>query len=213
MSAAVIGVQNCRNAEPFRRRPSHHRSGSTAPHAQAPAQRGLRVRTAFGGIATLEAVEALHAAARGRRPRGEFLMEAHALSLGAALPSGATASTWQVVVGARLGRRPPPEFHLLAFEALEGANCAVVSRDVRPAGRAVAEGLRRLGIQEERPRALNALATHLAQAHAGGLFSLEHAHDQRIAAGVLEDRGDHPGSRLPYSVTALHSHIVARRHR
>src|SRR5262249_10322790 len=75
--------------------------------------------------------------------------------------------------------------HLLAFEALEGANCAIVSREVRPAGRAVADGLRRLGIQEERTRALNALASQLAAAHAGGLLSLEHAHDQRIAAGVL----------------------------
>lgn len=148
-------------------------------------ERGLRARTAVAGIPVLQAFEALHAAARGRQPRGEFLMEAHAVSLAAALASGATSSTWQVVVGARLGRRPPAELHLLAFEALEGVNCAVVARDVRAAGRAVAGGLRRLGIQEERTRALNTLASHLAAAHAGGLLSLEHAHDQRIAAGVL----------------------------
>src|SRR5207249_1963178 len=39
---------------------------------------GLRARTAVGGVPALEAVEALHAAARGRRPRGEFIIEAHA---------------------------------------------------------------------------------------------------------------------------------------
>jgi len=147
--------------------------------------RGLRARTAVAGVPALEAVEALHAAARGRRPRGEFLVEAHALTLGATLPSGATPATWQVIVGARLGRRPPLDMHLLAFEVLEGANCAVVSRDLRPAGRAVAEGLRRLGILEERTRALNTLASQLAGAHAGGLLSLQHSNDQRIAAGVL----------------------------
>lgn len=151
------------------------------------AERGLRTRTSVDGIRVLEALEGLHANARGRRPRKEFVAEAQALSLSAALPAdGVMQTSWHVAVGARLGRRPPHGYSLLIHEPIaDAATCAAVSRDLRAGSRAVADGLRLLGIKEERSRALVALANRLTAAHNGGLLSLGHADGQLIAAGVL----------------------------
>jgi len=166
----------------------------------APASRGDTLHTEFevhaGGLRAwvplashrlLAAVEAVHALVRGQRPRGALMRELVTRPLGPALRAeGATAGGWQVAVGPGLGRQVSAESHLLVYERLDDTTvCAVVSRDLRPAGRALSEALQRVGVQEERPMALRGLASRLTSAGTGGLVSLVHTGEHLVAGGAL----------------------------
>ncbi|TKC96487.1 hypothetical protein [Polyangium fumosum] len=147
----------------------------------------LRVRTSIAGVPELEAFEALHAASRGRAAQRAFIADASGLSLRAELERLQLGNaTWGVIVGPSVGRRPPLRSFLLVHERVdEHATCAVVTRDVRPAIRAVQQGLRKVELHEERPKALQSLATRLASATRAGLVSLRRTNEQLVAAGLL----------------------------
>ncbi len=150
-------------------------------------ERGLRARTSVRGDTALEAFEALYAGCWGRRPTGELRSEASATSLAAlVVPTPDRPAAWHMAIGPSFGRRPPPEHHLLVHERVsDEATCAIVVRDIQPASRALAEALRQLGLPEERPRVLKALASKLASTNACGLVSLERRSEHLVAAGVL----------------------------
>jgi hypothetical protein len=148
---------------------------------------GLRAWVSLASHRVLAAVEAVHALACGQRPRGALVRELVTRPLGPALRAeGATAGGWQVAVGPGLGRQSSPEAHLLVYERLDDTTvCAVVTRDLRPAGRALSEALQRVGVQEERPMALRGLASRLTNAGTGGLVSLVHTGVHLVAGGAL----------------------------
>jgi hypothetical protein len=150
-------------------------------------ERGLRARTSVRGDPALEPFEALYAACWGRRAIGELRCDSSATSLSAlVVPTPERPATWHVVVGPNFGRRPPAEHHLLVHERVsDEATCAIIVRDVQPASRALADALRVLGLSEDRPRVLRALAAKLASTNACGLVSLERTSEHLIAAGVL----------------------------
>jgi hypothetical protein len=80
------------------------------------------------------------------------------------------------------------EYRTLVYEPVDqGTVCAIVAKDVRPAARAVAEGLVRAGLTEsnESLRTVVALTSRLAVGSGGGIVSLEHTGDRLIAAGLL----------------------------
>lgn len=173
---------------------------STAEAALAPAAQGDTPHTEFevhaGGLRAwvplashrlLAAVEAVHALVRGQRPRGALVRELATRPLGPALRAeGAIAGGWQVAVGPGLGRQVSAESHLLVYERLDDTTvCAVVTRDLRPAGRALSEALQKVGVQEERPMALRGLASRLTSAGTGGLVSLVHTGEHLVAGGAL----------------------------
>jgi hypothetical protein len=148
---------------------------------------GLRAWVPLASERLLTVVEAVHALAQGQRPRGALVRELVTRPLGPALRAeGASAGVWQVAVGPGLGRQVPPDAHLLVYERLDDTTvCAVVTRDMRPAGRALSEALQRVGVQEERPMALRGLAARLTSAGAGGLVSLVHTGEHLVAGGAL----------------------------
>jgi hypothetical protein len=167
---------------------------------------GLQARTQLTGHPPLEAVETLHAAARRRAARHEFITDSRAVSLTSVLPSGdCPVATWHVALGARLGGQPPRDHRLLVHEAIDvSASCAVATREVRPAARAVAEGLALLRIDEDRPKMLSMIANRLATASSSGLLSLRHEGSQLIAAGVLAlELRRRLGERTPAVITQL----------
>jgi hypothetical protein len=147
----------------------------------------LRVRTSISGIGGLESFEALHAAASGRVAQKAFIRDTLGVSLRAHVEHVADdEATWHALVAPSIGRRPPLKSFLLVHERVDDTTaCAVVSRDVRPAVRAIQEGLRNVGLREERPRALQLLAVKLAEATRSGLLSLRHSGEQLIAGGLL----------------------------
>lgn len=147
----------------------------------------LRVRTSIAGNPELEAFEALQSAALGRAPQAAFIRDTAGSSLRAEVEKmGGDDSTWSVVIAPSVGRRPPLRSFLVAHERFDDhATCAVVSRDVRPASRAIQASLRKVGLREERPRTLQLLATRLAEATRSGLVSLRRSGDQLVAAGLL----------------------------
>jgi hypothetical protein len=152
--------------------------------------RGLKARTVLDGVPALQEVEALNCALRGRRPQGAFAHELRVSSLASVIPTeGASPMTWHVAVGPRLGRRPPPDHRLLIHELVEGgATCAVITRDIKPAARAVLDGLVSCGLLEGIPSRgiVTSLTSRLAAASGGGLLSLEHSVGEHlIAAGLL----------------------------
>lgn len=148
---------------------------------------GLQARTSLAGHPALEALEEVHARARRRTPRKEFVTEARAVSLASVLPvEGSPATTWHVALGARLGGQAPPEHRLLVHEAIDASSsCAIATREVRPAARAIADGLKDLGISEDRPKVLVKIANRLAGGSSAGLLALRRDGVQLIAAGVL----------------------------
>lgn len=150
-------------------------------------EHGLRTRTSVAADKVLSAVEAVHALARGRLPAKVFVAESAVRPLPALLRAeGAPASTWHVLVGHGLGRRPPVGAHLLVHERVdETTTCTVVTRDIRPASRALSEALRQVGVQEERPLALRGLASCLASSSTGGLVSLERSGEHLVAGAVV----------------------------
>lgn len=148
-------------------------------------QQSLRVWTPLEGHGVV-AFEALHAAVRGRKEVGAFVADHAALSLKSiAPPQGGAASTWHAVVAPNVGRRPPLGFHLLAHESVEAAQCAVMSRELRPHTRALQEGLRKLGVAESRPNILRSLSAKLSDATSAALLSLRRSSSLQLLAGVL----------------------------
>lgn len=118
--------------------------------------RGLRVRTSVAGSRELEAVEALAALSRGRLPQRAFVADVAGLSLRAEVERiTAGDGTWIAVIAPTVGRRPPLHWYLLAHEEVSaGATYAVVTRDIKPAARALQEGLRSMSLRDVRPRGL-----------------------------------------------------------
>lgn len=150
-------------------------------------ERSLRIVTSVAGIASLESFEALHAAALGRRSRGAFVLDASGLSLrGEVDINRGVASTWHAVIAPSLGDRPPLGAYLLVHERIDDRSVsAVLSREVRAAMRSVREGLARAGMSEEKPTALRAIATRLAQTCGGGLLSLRKDNVELLTSALL----------------------------
>lgn len=144
----------------------------------------LRVRTPVEGRG-VAAFEALHASARGRKQIGAFISDHTALSLKSVTPQSGLSSTWHAVVAPSVGGQPPLGFHLIAHEAVEAAQCAVISRDLRPLTRALQEGLRQIGVAEHRPNVLRSLGAKLSDATSAALLSLRRPGTLQLLAGVL----------------------------
>jgi len=178
--------------------PSEAEPSSTAVKSMAPAvspartrfelrERSLRIVTSVRGVPHLEAFEALHAAARGRQATRAFVLDASGLALRSEVDviRGASA-TWHVVIAPSLGNRPPMGAFLLAHERIdERAVCAVLSREVRVAMRAVQDGLAKAGLNEEQPKRLRPIAMKLAQTCGGGLMSLRKDNVELLAGALL----------------------------
>ncbi|MDB4928248.1 MAG: hypothetical protein JWM10_732 [Myxococcaceae bacterium] len=150
-------------------------------------ERSLRIVTSVEGVAHLEAFEALHAAARGRRATRAFVLDASGLALRSEVDvSRGASATWHVVIAPSLGNRPPMGAFLLAHERIDDrAVCAVLSREVRVAMRAVQDGLARAGLNEEQPKRLKPIAMKLAQTCGGGLLSLRKDNVELLAGALL----------------------------
>ncbi len=150
---------------------------------------GLRACVDISGVPVLRAFEEVHATLRRRRPTGLFTHDLRLTPLSAALPTvGASSAVWHVAVGPGLGRRAPMDYKTLVYELVDrAAVVAVVSREVRPASRAVADGLVRAGLTEDNEsfRTVSALTSRLAQGSGGGVLSLELGTERLIAAGLL----------------------------
>lgn len=181
-----------------RPRPGEEEPSGTAAQMLAPAiapsrtrfelrERSLRVVTSVAGVETLEAFEALHAAARGRQARAAFVLDAAGLALrGEADVNRGASATWHVVIAPRLGNRSPMGAYLLAHERVDDrAVCAVLSKEVRVAMRSVRDGLARAGFNEEKPTALKPIAMKLAQTCGGGLLSLRKDNVELLASALL----------------------------
>ncbi|KYF48530.1 hypothetical protein BE04_37720 [Sorangium cellulosum] len=145
----------------------------------------LRVWTPLGSPGAV-AFEALHAATRGRKESGAFVADYGALSLkSVSLPQGCPSLTWHAVVAPSLGRRPTLGLHLIAHEGIDAAQCAVISRELRPLDRALQEGLRQLGVAESRPNILRSLSAKLSERTSTALLSLRRPSASQFLAGVL----------------------------
>lgn len=181
-----------------RPRPSDAEPSAMAVQSMAPAvspartrfelrERSLRIVTSVGGIPHLEAFEALLASARGRQATRAFVLDASGLALRSEVDVNRGASaTWHVVIAPSLGSRPPMGAFLLAHERIdERAVCAVLSREVRVAMRAVQDGLAKAGLNEEQPKLLKPIAMRLAKACGGGLLSLRRDNVELLAGALL----------------------------
>jgi hypothetical protein len=145
----------------------------------------LRVSTPVEG-AGAKAFEALHASLRGRVSVGAFVSDHAALSLKSVTPPhGYAGVTWHAIVAPSIGRRPPLGFHLIAHERVDGAQCAVIARELRPLTRALQDGLGKLGVAEPRPNALRGLGAKLSNSTAAALLSLGRRSELQLLAGVL----------------------------
>jgi hypothetical protein len=147
---------------------------------------GLRARIPLDGHAVLQAIEAVHALARGRLPQKSFVGDANVTALTVLFPPVLERGTWQVAIGHRLGRRAREGQFLLAHERVtDVVQVVAVSDNINPISRALENGFRRLGVNDLRPSILRVLATRLAEASAAGLLSLSGSDDHLIAAGLL----------------------------
>ena len=147
----------------------------------------LRAETPISELPALRELDAAHAQARGRIPRGVFVSETAAVALTVPFPRPSVGrGAWEVAVGARLGRTPPPDSRLLVHERVgDNAWVAVCSQDLAPASRALRGVLERIGLEDQRPRVLTALAETLAVSGTGGLLSITATPHQLVAAALL----------------------------